>query len=439
MTSPESFSRAFAKLDHISPTAIRGYVTELVGMVLKATLPGIHVGEYVHIYRNSEDTDPIGAEVIGFSHKQALLMAYGFPTGIGPESRVESRGSPLAIHCGMGLLGRILNGLGHPIDGRPEAQGLEAWCIHRAPPHPLERPRIRIPMTLGVRAIDALLTVGEGQRIGLFAGSGVGKSTLLGQLTRNASADVVVVCLIGERGREVREFLEDSLGEGLARSVVVCSTSDEPPLMRLKAAEVATAIAEYFRESGNRVLLLMDSVTRYARALREVALAAGEPPARRGFPPSVFALLPRLLERTGTSFKGSITAIYTILVEGDDFEEPVADEMRGFLDGHFVLSRELSQRGHFPAIDILQSLSRLMPSLTDSHHQHAAIRLRQLLTAYERQKELILLGAYQTGTDKDTDEAVLKLHLIQSFLKQGKDEVSSFSDAVQALQQLVVP
>ena len=285
-------------------------------------------------------------------------------------------------------------------------------------PDPLKRPLIENPLPVGLRAIDGLLTLGEGQRVGLFAGSGVGKSTLLGQLARHSAVDVCVVCLVGERGREVREFIEGPLGEGVARSVVVCATSDAPPLVRVRSAEVATSVAEFFRDAGQRVLLVLDSVTRYARALREVALAAGELPARRGYPPSVFAHLPRLLERAGTSERGSITAIYTVLVEGGDMEEPIADEVRGIVDGHIVLNRHLAQRGHWPAIDILASLSRVMPAVTDPEQQDAAARLRALLSQYERKRELIELGAYEPGSDKATDEALQYITAIEALVRQ---------------------
>ncbi|MCK5798960.1 MAG: FliI/YscN family ATPase, partial [Deltaproteobacteria bacterium] len=363
----------------------------------------------------------------------------GDPAGVGPDSLAEA-GGQATLRVGHALLGRVLDGLGRPLDGRPLPQGsLEPWPLERAAPDPLSRPRIRHPLQLGVRALDGLLTAGEGQRIGLFAGSGVGKSTLLGQIARQTNADICVVCLVGERGREVREFIEESLGdEGLARSVVVCATSDAPPLVRLKSARVATSVAEYFRAAGQRVLLLMDSVTRYARALREVGLAAGEPPARRGYPPSVFAALPRLLERTGTSPEGSITAIYTVLVEGGDMEEPIADEVRGILDGHVVLTREQAHRGHWPAIDVLQSLSRVMGEVTTAEHRAAAAKLRELLAAYERRRDLIALGAYERGSEPITDRAVDLMPRFEAFLRQRPDEESTFDDTVAALRRLFV-
>jgi type III secretion protein N (ATPase) len=427
----KQLERALGRLQGVSPVQARGRVTELTGLVIRAACSGARVGDHVRILR--EGLEPLQAEVVGFAADRVLLMPLGDTDGIGPDSLVEASGARLSLRCGSEILGRVLDGLGRPMDGAAAPQHLGEWEVERAAPDPLSRPRIRSPLTLGVRVIDGLLTVGEGQRVGLFAGSGVGKSTLLGQIARNTEADVSVICLVGERGREVREFIEESLGEGLARSVVVCATSDTPPLVRLKSASVATAVAEYFRDQGHRVLLLMDSVTRFARALREVGLAAGEPPARRGFPPSVFARLPRLLERTGTSELGSITAIYTVLVEGGDMEEPIADEVRGILDGHIVLSRELAQRGHWPAVDVLQSLSRVMPAVTDETHRDAAQKLRSVLATYERQRDLILLGAYQKGSDPETDYALSKIEAVNSFLRQRLDDAPGLEQTREGL------
>ena len=347
-------------------------------------------------------------------------------------------GSPLSFRCGEGMLGRVLNGLGRPIDGRGGLRDGEPWPVMRPPPPPLTRPPVTKGLSLGVRAIDALITTGEGQRIGLFAGSGVGKSTLLGQIARGTEADAVVVGLIGERGREVNDFIQDSLGkEGLKRSVVVCSTSDEPALIRLKAAQVATATAEFFRAKGARVLLLMDSLTRVARAQREVGLTAGELPVRRGYPPSVFALLPQLLERAGNSWEGSITAVYTVLVEGGDLEEPITDEVRGILDGHIVLSRELAERGQWPAIDAPASLSRLMDKLISSEHRRAAAKVRNWISTYERQRHLVELGAYQQGSDPQLDEAARMMPLIEELLKQDRDTTTNIEQAEKQLIELV--
>jgi ATP synthase in type III secretion protein N len=398
-------------------------------------VPGIKMGEMVII----ESEPRLRAEVVGFRGDEAVLMPLGDLSGVGPDAAVSPVGRPLSIQAGEGLLGRVIDGLGEPMDGHGPIEGATMdWAVDRPAPDPLKRRRVDRPLTLGVRAIDSLLTVGEGQRVGVFAGSGVGKSTLMGQIARNTEADVNVICLVGERGREVVEFIEDSLGpEGRARSVVICATSDVPSLVRLKSTFVATAVAEWFRDRGLRVLLMMDSVTRFARAQREVGLAAGEPPARQGYPPSVFAIMPRLLERTGNSDRGSITALYTVLVSGGDMEEPIADEVRGILDGHIILSRELGARNHWPAIDVLPSLSRVMPLVTDPEHRQAAGRLRELMATYERQRDLILLGAYQKGSDPRTDEAIAKIDAINAFLRQGTQENTPFPETRQRLISLV--
>jgi ATP synthase in type III secretion protein N len=431
--------RALARLDTAAPRRESGRVTEVTGLVIRASVPAVRVGELLTI-----ETDPaaggsqLQAEVVGFRGDEVVLMPLGELAGIGPDSLVTPTGRPLSIAIGDGVLGRVLDGLGQPIDGGGPIAGGKPWPVDRAAPDPLSRRRVSRPLALGVRALDALLTVGEGQRVGLFAGSGVGKSTLMGQIARQTEADVNVIALVGERGREVVDFLEESLGPaGRARSVVVCATSDAPSLVRLKAAFVATAIAEYFRERGKRVLFMLDSVTRVARAQREVGLAAGEPPARQGYPPSVFALLPRLLERTGNDAHGSITALYTVLVAGGDMEEPIADEVRGILDGHVILSREIAARNQWPAVDVLPSLSRLMSVVADPEHRAAAARLRELLAAYERQRDLILLGAYQRGADPLTDEAVARLPAINAFLHQRTDEAAPFAETRARLLKLV--
>ena len=434
---------ALARLDLVNPLRLAGRVSEVTGLVVRATIPGVRVGELVFI-----DTTPgaapaagaarLQAEVVGFRGEEVVLMPLGEAAGIGPDSLVTPSGRPLSIVVGDALLGRVLDGLGHPIDGGAPLGATADWSVDRAAPAPLSRRRIRRPLSLGVRAIDALLTVGEGQRLGLFAGSGVGKSTLMGQIARQTDADVNVICLCGERGREVVDFLDESLGPtGRARSVVVCATSDAPSLVRLKSAFVATAIAEWFRDQGRRVLFMMDSLTRFARAQREVGLAAGEPPARQGYPPSVFALLPRLLERTGNGARGSITALYTVLVAGGDMDEPIADEVRGILDGHIVLSRALADRGHWPAIDVLPSLSRLMTAVADAEHVTAAARLRELLAAYERSRDLILLGAYQRGSDRRTDDAVARIDAIEAFLRQKTDEAAPMAETRRRLLDLI--
>jgi type III secretion protein N (ATPase) len=374
---------------------------------------------------------------VGFELEEATLLPLGDARGIGPDDPVHPTGQPLSIRASDALLGRVLDGMGRPLDGAPLPDGV-AWPVMRDAPSPLVRARIERPLATGLRAIDGLVTLGEGQRIGLFAGSGVGKSTLLGRIAQNADVDVVIVGLVGERGREVREFLEDCLGpRGLARSVVVCATSDAPALVRMRSAWIATALAEFFRDRRKRVLLVMDSVTRFARAAREVGLAAGEPPARRGYPPSVFAALPKLLERSGAAERGSITAIYSVLVEGGDLDEPIADEVRGILDGHVVLDRELGARGRWPAIDPLRSLSRVMEQVTDASLQRAARALREHLAIYEAKRDLVLLGAYEPGRDARLDAALARIEAIEAFLRQERDERSSLQETAARLSLLV--
>jgi type III secretion protein N (ATPase) len=394
---------------------------ELVrGLLLEATLPGARVGELVTV-----DTarGPVPAEVVGFSGFRVQLLPLGGAAGVSEGAEVDCGGEALTVGVGEALVGRVLDGLGRPVDGRPPSKGLLRWPVDRPCPEPFRRARVDQPLLLGVRAIDGLCTVGRGQRVGLFAGAGVGKSTLLGQMARQTRADVTVVALVGERGRELREFVEDALGgEGLRRSIVVCATSDEPALVRLRAGFVATAIAEWFREQGGNVLFLLDSVTRLARAQREVGLAAGEPPARQGYPPSVFSMLPRLLERTGNSARGYCTAFYTCLVAGDDLEDPIADEVRSILDGHVVLDRRIAERGRWPAVDVLGSISRVMSQVTTDEHRRLATRFRALLASYEQRRDLILLGAYAAGTDRLTDEAIARQPALEAFLAQGRKE-----------------
>ncbi|EPX58079.1 Flagellum-specific ATP synthase FliI [Cystobacter fuscus DSM 2262] len=415
---------------------VRGRVTELTGLVVKASVPGVRVGELV-IIKGHGGRASVKAEVVGFQGDEVMLMPLGELFGIGPSSEVIPTGRPLSIKCGYELLGRVLNGIGEPMDGMPLPEGLPDWSVDRDCPDPFTRQRIERPLPLGVRCIDGLLTVGEGQRVGLFAGSGVGKSTLMGQIARNTKADLCVVALIGERGREVREFIEDAMGEeGMKRSVLVCATSDQPSLVRLRAAYVATAIAEFFRERGGNVLFMLDTVTRLARAQREIGLAIGEPPARQGYPPSVFSMLPRILERTGNSQKGKCTAIYTCLVAGGDMEDPIADEVRGILDGHYILNRALGERNQWPAMDVLVSLSRVMSHIVSKEHKKAAGKLRETLSTYEKQRDLILLGAYQYGTDPRTDYAIDKYDAIIDFLKQDTDSNSPFEVTVQKLIEL---
>jgi type III secretion protein N (ATPase) len=425
-------SRYHALIKEASLLRVRGRVTELTGLIIKASVPNVRVGEVVHI--KSRNRGSVRAEVVGFQGDEVMLMPLGELYGIGPDSEVIPTGKPLTIKCGEKLLGRVLNGIGEPMDGSPLDEDLVDWSVDRDCPDPFTRQRIEKPLPLGVRCIDGLLTVGEGQRVGLFAGSGVGKSTLMGQIARNSEADLCVVALIGERGREVREFIEDAMGEeGMKRSVLVCATSDQPSLVRLRAAYVATAIAEYFRERGGNVLFMLDTVTRLARAQREIGLAIGEPPARQGYPPSVFSMLPRILERTGNSEKGKCTAIYTCLVAGGDMEEPIADEVRGILDGHFILNRALGERNQWPAMDVLASLSRVMSGIVSKEHKKAAGKLRETLSTYEKQRDLILLGAYQYGTDPRTDYAIDKYDAIIDFLKQDTHSNSPFEETVEKL------
>lgn len=428
-------SRSLTELASLDTMRVIGSVRGLVGLSIRAMIPDVRIGEVVRIERRRGTA--LLAEVVGFELDFVMLMPLGATDGIGPGDPVIATGRALRLRCGPSMLGRVLDGLGHPIDGGPEIEG-ESWDVMRAPPNPMSRPRISRALPLGVRALDALLTVGEGQRVGLFAGSGVGKSTLLGQIARQADADVFVACLIGERGREVMEFLEDALGtSGRQRGVVVCATSDMPALVRMRSAWVATAIAEWFRDRGKRVLLMMDSVTRFARALREVGLALGEPPARRGYPPSVFAMLPQLLERSGTSERGSITAFYTVLVEGGDMDEPIADEVRGILDGHVVLDRSLGARGRWPAIDPLSSLSRVMDQVTTREHREASEKVRSLLALYESKRDLVMLGAYKAGTDARLDVALERIHAIEAFLGQPKDEHAPFDGSIERLLSIV--
>lgn len=427
----DALKARLAAVPALRPT---GRVLGVTGLAIRVALPGVRVGDLLTVQRRG---GPLACEVVGFGDDEAIAMPLGHLTGVGPDDVIESTGGPLQVRASRALLGRVVDGLGRPLEGDPIAEGMLV-PVDRDPPNPLRRRPITTPLVTGVRVIDSVLTVGEGQRIGLFAGSGVGKSTLLGAIARGASADVVVVALVGERGREVSEFLEHALGaEGRARSVVVAATSDAPALERLRAAQVATAYAEAFRDEGARVLLLVDSVTRFARAQREIGLAAGEPPARRGYPPSVFAMLPRLLERSGQGDKGSITAIYTVLVEGGDMDEPIADEVRGILDGHVVLDRTIAARGRYPAVDVTASLSRVMDSIVSREHAGTARRLRSLLATYEAKRDLVAMGAYAKGSDKELDEALLRTPRIEAFLRQDAKEKVAFETTVSGLADTV--
>jgi flagellum-specific ATP synthase len=402
-----------------------GYVSNLIGLIIEATGLQAEVGEVclVGTDRNRGGRAAIPSEVVGFRDGRTLLMPLGELHGIGPGTRVLATGAPFRVEVGDGLLGRILDGLGVPDDGRPAPEGVARSTI-AAPPAALSRPRITERVGLGVRALDGLVPCGRGQRLGIFAGSGVGKSSLLGMIARSTSASINVIALVGERGREVREFIERDLGDALERSVVIVATSDQPALVRIKAAFTATTIAEYFRDQGHDVMLMMDSVTRFAMAQREVGLAIGEPPATRGYTPSVFALLPRLLERAGTSAAGSITALYTVLVDGDDMNEPIADAVRSILDGHVVLSRSLAHAGHYPAVDVLQSVSRLVGEIVTPQVADAGQRLRGALAVLREKEDLVAIGAYQPGSDPALDAALAHRAMIESLLRQPVHEHS---------------
>ncbi|SIS37646.1 flagellar protein export ATPase FliI [Salimicrobium flavidum] len=430
-------SATLKKIEEVQRYKHYGRIHRVVGLMVESKGPDASVGDVCYIHPSKSDNRRITAEVVGFQGENILLMPYQELMNIKPGSLVEATGSPLSIKVGKGLVGSVLNATGEPMDGGDHPIGLQSFATEQSPPNPLSRPRIQEPIELGVRAIDSLLTVGKGQRVGIFAGSGVGKSTLLGMIARNSSADINVIALIGERGREVREFLENDLGqEGLERSIVVVATSDQPALLRQKGAYTATAISEYFRELGYDVNLMMDSVTRVAMAQREIGLATGEPPTTKGYTPSVFAMLPKLLERTGTSERGTITAFYTVLVDGDDLNEPISDTVRGILDGHFVLNRKIAEQGRYPAIDILGSVSRVMNQIVSRTHIEKASRLRSLLSTYEENKELIQIGAYKKGSSKKIDEAIKKEPELISFLSQDMNEKAPFETTVAELEEL---
>jgi flagellum-specific ATP synthase len=415
-----------------------GKVKRVVGLMIESQGPESSVGEVCNIHILSRGVPKvIPAEVVGFNGQLVILMPYSNMQDISPGSLVEATSKPLEIKIGPSLIGKVVDSLGNPLDGSIMPSGLTAAYTDQEPPNPLSRPPIDEPMEVGVKAIDSMLTVGKGQRVGIFAGSGVGKSTLLGMIARNTKADLNVIALIGERGREVREFIERDLGEeGLKRTIVVAATSDQPALMRIKGAFTATAIAEYFREKGLNVMLMMDSATRVAMAQREIGLAVGEPPTTKGYTPSVFAILPKLMERTGTNVKGSITAFYTVLVDGDDLNEPISDTVRGILDGHIVLDRQIANRGQYPAINILKSVSRLMNHLASAQHLEAAVKIRELLSTYINSEDLIQIGAYKKGSSREIDEAIHYYPKIISFLKQGVYEQITQADSIRQLLQL---
>ena len=422
-----------------SSLVTKGKVLQVVGSMIKAYVPGVKIGELCTLHNPNDQSDAL-AEVVGFEQDAALLTPLGEVNGISSSTQVIPSGRTHSVPVGMGLLGRVLDGLGNVSDAdtkgpfEPETY----YPVYADPPPPMTRKPIDTPISLGLRALDGLLTCGEGQRLGIFAAAGGGKSTLLAQIIRNTEAEVTILALIGERGREVREFIEKDLGEeGLNHSVLVIATSDRSSTERLKAAYVATSVAEYFRDKGKKVLLLMDSVTRFGRAQREIGLAAGEPPTRRGFPPSVFATLPKLMERAGQSEKGSITALYTILVEGDDMTEPIADETRSILDGHIILSRKLASANHYPAIDILASISRCMSAIVDKEHKAAAGKFRSLLAKYQEVELLLRIGEYKKGNDAETDEAIDKMPQLNEFLRQSLSEKTSFKETIERMIQIV--
>ena len=416
-----------------------GKVKRVVGLMIESQGPESSIGDvcYIHVASRS-GKKKIRAEVVGFKDEDIILMPYTEVNDISSGCIVEATSRPLEIKVGTSLIGSVIDPMGMPLDGSELPKGLATAGTEQSPPNPMERPPISESIEVGVRVIDSLLTVGMGQRVGIFAGSGVGKSTLLGMIARNTKADLNVIALIGERGREVREFIERDLGpEGLARSIVVVATSDQPALMRIKGAFTATAIAEYFRDKGLNVMMMMDSVTRVAMAQREIGLAIGEPPTTKGYTPSVFAILPKLLERTGTNPLGSITAFYTVLVDGDDMNEPIADTVRGILDGHFVMDRSLANKGQYPAVNVLKSVSRLMNHIVSKEHVRNAERLRELLSKYIENEDLINIGAYKKGSSQDIDEAIRKYPEIISFLKQGTGEAVTKEESVEQLINLI--
>ncbi|MGK9477052.1 flagellar protein export ATPase FliI [Melioribacter sp. OK-6-Me] len=430
----ENYRRVIETTD---PLKVNGRVLDVVGLIIVSVGPNAVMGEVCSIV-DRDGNEICKSEVVGFKEGKVLSIALGEVHSISPACEIKATGRGFYVGVGHELLGRVIDGLGNPIDGKGEINYTAFREAHREAPNPLARKRITTPLQTGIRAIDGLLTIGKGQRIGIFAGSGVGKSVTLGMIARNTSADINVISLIGERGREVREFIERDLGEeGLKRSVVVVATSDKSPLIRMKGAYVGTTIAEYFRDQGLNVLLMMDSVTRFAMAQREVGLTIGEPPTTKGYTPSVFALLPKLLERAGNSDKGSITGIYTVLVDGDDMVEPIADAVRSILDGHIVLSRKLANKGHYPAIDTLQSVSRVMPDIIDSEHYKKVISFNELLATYREAEDLINIGAYAKGSNPKIDLAISRIEALNAFLRQGIFEKANYPDTIEKLRQLI--
>ena len=432
-----SLSDYMTRLRHTELLRVNGSVKQVIGLVIESLGPNCSMGD-VCMIKSRDGQDLCLSEVVGFRDNRVLSMMLGDAARVGPGSEIVATDRALSANVGEELLGRVIDGLGNPIDGKGSIVTREVRSIYSAPPNPLERQRIDRPVRTGIRSIDALLTCGSGQRVGIFAGSGVGKSVTLGMIARNTSADVNVIALVGERGREVAEFMDHELGpEGLKRSVVVVATSDKAALIRLKAAFLATTIAEYFRDRGLSVMLLMDSVTRLAMAQREVGLAIGEPPTTKGYTPSVFAMLPKLLERAGNARRGSITGMYTVLVEGDDMTDPVADAVRSILDGHIVLSRRLASAGHYPAVDVLESVSRVMPAITTDEHRHAAHRLLDMMATYREAEDLINIGAYVKGSNPRIDEALKNWDRIRTFLRQKANEKAEFDESIAQLTSMM--
>ncbi len=413
-----------------------GRVVKLVGLTIESLGPSASLNDLCLITSNENKDQVVYAEVVGFRDRMVLLMPYGNVEGIGPGAIVENTGAPLKVPVGEEMLGQVLDGLGNLLDGE-ELPVNEYYNAEADPPDPMKREIINEILPLGVKAVDGLMTVGKGQRIGIFAGSGVGKSTLMGMFARNTKADINIIALIGERGREVREFIERDLGaEGMARSIVVVATSDKPALIRKKAAKTATALAEYFRDKGKDVLLMMDSLTRFSMAQREIGLASGEPPVSRGYPPSVYSEMPKLLERAGNSASGSITGLYTVLVDGDDFNEPITDTARSILDGHIMLSRKLAHKNHYPAIDVMQSISRCMSQIADPGHKKLAGKMKNVMATYADAEDLINIGAYKSGSNKNIDYAIEKIEEVNAFLMQDVDEKVTFEDMLLSLQAI---
>ncbi len=428
-------SRYLRAVESVNPVRLHGKVTQVVGLVIEGYCPDTSVGAICEI--RPKDGAPIPAEVVGFRDNKTLLMPLGDLRGVGLDSLIAVRRDKATLKVGPGLLGRVIDGLGNPIDDKGPLHLDEEYPIYAAPVNPMTRPPIRRPLDLGIRSINGLLTCGQGQRVGIMAGSGVGKSTLLGMIARYTEADVNVIALIGERGRELREFIEKDLQEqGLHKSVVVVATSDQPPLVRMRGAYLATTIAEYFKDQGKKVLMMMDSATRFAMAMREVGLAIGEPPTTKGYTPSVFAALPKLLERTGNFPEGSITGLYTVLVEGDDFNEPISDAMRSILDGHIVLSRDLAARNIYPPIDIMASASRVMSDVTDERHRKLAGQFKEALATYRQSEDLINIGAYKAGSNPGIDHAIRKIDAMTAYQKQAVTDPSTLADSIEGLQQI---